>query len=234
MKKGKITVTITLSIICFTLTYVMFTQFKTVQRTDFDELALMEESELKQELTRIKTEYKDIETKLDETNSKIKEYKEKSEKDDEVYELLEKELKEVNIVATYTDVAGEGIEVTIEDNEEMEEAIINNRDLVDFVNTLKESGAEAISINGQRVNNDSYFVDITAGVIKMNGKRLSSPYVIKAIGKKSDLESSFSKKLKVYENIGFTTSLIVKDNVEIEKSTSNINFEYAENNIEEE
>ena len=89
------------------------------------------------------------------------------------------------------DVKGEGILILINetDNEEIEN--ITSDDLLLIVNALKLAGAEAISINDQRIINmsDIVFID-AAGIIRVNGERILAPYTIKAIGNSSYLESS--------------------------------------------
>ena len=58
-----------------------------------------------------------------------------------------------------------------------------------IVNALKIAGAEAISINDERIINMSDIVDISSTFIKVNGQRILSPYIIKAIGDPAYLES---------------------------------------------
>ena len=67
--KGKITMTICVGCTALILTMVMFTQFKTVEKTDISAIETMREAELRAELSESKTKYKEIETKLEEVNS---------------------------------------------------------------------------------------------------------------------------------------------------------------------
>ena len=63
MRKGKITMTITIGIACFALVTVMMMQFKVVNETDITEIENMQESELKTELANWKTKYDEIDAK---------------------------------------------------------------------------------------------------------------------------------------------------------------------------
>ncbi len=74
IKKGKITITITIGIMAFILTMPNFIQVKTISQTDISELEIMKESELKTELTALKTKYDETLAKVTETNNKILEY----------------------------------------------------------------------------------------------------------------------------------------------------------------
>ena len=61
-----------------------------------------------------------------------------------------------------------------------------------IVNNLKEAGAEAISINEQRIVNMSDIVTVSDVIIRVNQQRILTPYIIKAIGNQSYLESAMS------------------------------------------
>ena len=54
IKKGKITMTITIGIACFVLVLVMFMQFKIVNETDITSIENMRETELRTELANWK------------------------------------------------------------------------------------------------------------------------------------------------------------------------------------
>ena len=75
IKKGKITMTITIGIACFALVTVMMMQFKIVNETDITSIENMQEAELKTELANWKSKYDDINAKYEDTKSKIEEYK---------------------------------------------------------------------------------------------------------------------------------------------------------------
>ena len=59
-----------------------------------------------------------------------------------------------------------------------------------IVNSLKEAGAEAICINNERIVNMSDIVLIRDTIIRVNQQRIFAPYVIKAIGNQTYLESA--------------------------------------------
>ena len=94
-----------------------------------------------------------------------------------------------------TDVRGEGIYITLEEGEEFESKIKAD-ELMIIVNYLKDAGAEAIEINGERIVSSTFIVDIgtNSSYIKINGKRVSSLYEISAIGDADYLKSSLVGK----------------------------------------
>ena len=75
IKKGKITMTITMVIACFALALVMSMQFKIASETDITSIENMREAELRTELANWKSKYEEVEKKYEETSSKIDEYK---------------------------------------------------------------------------------------------------------------------------------------------------------------
>ena len=212
MKKGKITVSITIVIACLVLTFVMFMQFKIVNQTDITSIENMRKSELKTELANWKSKYDEVEQQYNEISTKINEYKTNNKTDNQNGELLQSELEQVNMALGKTDVQGPGIIITLRDTDNEEIAKYNADDLISIVNSLKSAGVEAISINDERVINMTDMVTISSSFIKVNGQRILSPYIIKAIGDQSYLEGA------LLGNGGYV-DLLKKDrrNVTIEK-----------------
>ena len=191
MKKGKITMIITAGIACFVLVLAMTMQFKIVNEADVTSIENMRKSELSTELANWKTRYDEVNQQYEETLSMIEEYKNNKESNEETSNLMDSELEQINMSLGKTDVEGEGIVIIVNetDNEEVED--ITADDLIVLVNALKLAGAEAISINDQRIINMSDIVYIdAASVIRVNGERILAPYTIKAIGNPEYLESS--------------------------------------------
>ena len=191
MKKGKITMIITAGIVCFILVLVMTMQFKIVNEADVISIENMRKSDLSTELANWKTRYDEVNQQYEDTVNKIEEYKNNKESNEETSNLMDSELEQISMSLGKTDVEGQGIIITINEtnNEEVED--ITADDLLVIVNALKLAGAEAISINDQRIINMSDIVYIdAASVIRVNGERILAPYKIKAIGDSNYLESS--------------------------------------------
>ena len=79
MKKGKITMIITIGISCFALVLVMFMQFKIVNETDITSIENMREAELRTELANWKSKYEETNQKC--VKSTVWLYCERSEAD---------------------------------------------------------------------------------------------------------------------------------------------------------
>ena len=236
MKKGQKIMTLTIGLICFVLSYVMFMQFKTVEETNITQIESMREKELSESLANWKEKYEETLIKLEQTNKTLQEYKQKRELNQEASELLNEELIQAKMLVGLTDVKGDGVIITYYNDENSEFDRIEDKNLIELVNELRLAGAEAISINDQRIMNmwDIINIDIDGEpFILVNGKRVTSPYTIKAIGDQKYLESSLTTK-----TIGFITRhpnsrLEKKNNIIINKYNGEIKIKYA-NQIKEE
>lgn len=79
-------------------------------------------------------------------------------------------------------VGGEGVLVTITDRPDADPVqLVQDADLRLLVNGLWEAGAEAISVNSQRLTARSA-IDTSGQAIEVNTRGISSPYVVEAIG----------------------------------------------------
>lgn len=217
LDKGTITMSISILIMCTLLVATMFIQVKTVEKVNETDIENMREAELREQISTLKSKYEEVNEKLTETNSKIAEYNAKIESNDEASELLDEELKKSNLLLGTTDVVGEGVVVTLTDNQERS---IEANDLVELINELRFAGAEAISINGVRILSMTDIVDIDSYILIKPRQRLISPYVVKAIGNQTYLSSALSLKVSgfidSYQKIGKTVKMTKERNVKID------------------
>lgn len=189
--KEKVILSISIGCVALILTMVMFTQFKTIEQTDIVAIETMRETELRTELADWKAKYEEVGLKLEDTNQKLEEYHKQMTSEEDAVELLRKEVDEAHKFLGYTDVQGEGIIVTLEDNSLTN---IDSSDLLSLVNELKLAGAEAIAINEERIVASTDIALINNRIVLVNGKRISGPYLVKAIGDMKYLESAITIK----------------------------------------
>ncbi len=232
MKKGKITVVITIAIACFALTTVMFMQFKIVNETDITSIETMKEEELRAELANWKQLYKEADEQYLERKQRLDEYKETQQSTEESTKLIEKELNQIDMYLGKTEVQGEGITITIKDiNDDEEIPPISAEDLLVIVDYLKLAGAEAISINEQRIVNMSDIVYVNNSIIYVNQQRILAPYVIKAIGDSVSLESTLLGNggyVETLKNIGFNIAIERDNRVKIPQYSKEIAHKYIQ------
>ena len=228
MQKGYKTMVITISLMSFLLTCVMFMQFKVVKKTEIAQIEGMREDELEKAATEWKEKYEEVSKKIIETNQKMKEYNETQANNIEARELVAKELTEAKKNFGLTAVTGDGIMITLKDSEEKS---YEADDLLDIVNELRDAGAEAISINEERVTNITDIANIATKYIVINSERVSSPYVIKAIGDKTYLKSALMIKNGYYDikkKGDYDIDIQEKNNIRIDPYHKEISLKYIQ------
>ena len=245
MKKGKNVMIVTIAIICFLLMMVVFMQFKVTKQSKESNIDTMQEAELRQQLANWKTKYEETREKTLELTNTLETYKKESTSDVNTKQVLEAEYKTLEQALGKTDVEGEGIIITIREktiDELSENEAINKLypgQLTHIINTLKDAGAEAISINDERIIATSDIVmvgdveDLTTLTIKINSKYIrTNEYVIKAIGDSSYLESSVLGKggdiRELMELGGFDSNVKRTNKVRINKYNGEIKTKYME------
>ena len=233
-KKGKITVTITIGIACLALSIVMFMQFKLVNETDITSIENMREEELRTELATWKEKYEQANTQYEEKSQTLQEYKEKEKSDTETTNLVNEELDKVNLLLGKTDVQGEGVIITLKDSVDADGNTLNitNDVLNIIINELKLAGAEAISVNDERIINMSDIASINEkSLILVNGQRIIPPYIIRAIGDQTYLESTLVGKggsIDEYTKQGYDITVEKSNKVEIQKYNQEIKTKYIQ------
>lgn len=229
MEKGKVVISIVVFFISIVLVSLIFIQFRTVEETNLMGIESMREDELRQEVLEWKNKYNEINGKLESNNQKIKEYTDIIQNNQQSSELLDAELKEYNMLVGKTDVTGDGVVIKLTDTSEMSYVASN---LTYLINELKYAGAEAISINNQRIINLTDIVQISGKYILVNGERIVSPYEIKAIGNQEQLEEvlNFPNEgfIPYYQNKGYAIEMSLQSNIKIEAYNQEIVLKYIE------
>ena len=205
-------------------------QFKVVNETDITSIETMREEELRTELANWKEKYNEAEEQYEEKNAKIEEYKQNEQSTEESSKLVEQELEQVKQYLGKTDVQGQGITVTLYDKSS-ENYSITAEDLLVIVDYLKSAGAEAISINGERIINTSDIVYVNNSIIYVNQQRILAPYVINAIGNSAYLESTLIGNggyVDELRKLGFTVEIEKSDKVKVPKYNKEITYKYMQ------
>ena len=101
--------------------------------------------------------------------------------------------------------------------------------ILSIVSYLNSAGAEAIAINDQRYTSNTEIVPVT-DYLNINGKRVTAPIEIKAIGDKRTLDSAInfpSGVLEQLKNTGFDIEITESDDIEINALSSLKEFKFA-------
>ena len=119
----------------------------------------------------------------------------------------ERILKELRLHSGMTALTGPGVVVTIDDSKIQSKAgenqnlyIIHDDDLLKVINELRAAGAEAISVNGQRLVATSE-IRCAGPTLSVNNVRSAPPYEIRAIGDSTTLENALRMRGGVMETL---------------------------------
>lgn len=233
-------ISLVLGIMCLILSYGIAVQIKTVNGTGTVASTNAKENELRDAVLKAKEKYDNLYEELEIMESELEVERTNSTQNNAELEQLENEIKEGNKVLGLSEVTGEGIIITVNDNNKISLSdmidpnsyIVHDIDLMHIVNELKNVGAEAISINDQRIVTTSS-IECDGSVIMINGEKVAAPFEIKAIGLPESLISVNMLGGYVY-NLSENRLLDVKieksdkEKITIPKYTGVIKFEYAE------
>lgn len=180
------------------------------------------------------TEERDkLQEQLDETQKELEEFRSAAATGDESA-ALKTEVDHLSMLAGLTDVEGPGVMVVMTDstaeNTSGDEAdyLIHDSDLLTMLNELRDAGAEALSLNGQRVLATSE-VRCAGSVVIINGQRVSAPFVIYAIGDPTTLYNALTMRNGVVDVLSqwkINVSVTMSDKLLIEKYTGVIPSEH--------
>lgn len=234
---NKKVIAISLGIMCFILIMGIAVQYRTVKNAN--KVAGTEiNSELKTEVLRWKEKYEEVYGVLERAEEILEEKREKATNNSNDSSKIQTELKTLNSLIGTIDVKGNGIVITVADNSNMTSQtvgvldnisnyLIHDRDLLMLVNELKNAGAEAISINGERIINTTS-ITCDGNVILINGNKISSPFEIKAIGSQEALLGAIQRPggylEEQLESYGLVTSIEKQENITIYKYSGIINY----------
>lgn len=146
--------------------------------------------------TKIKLQ-NDISTLIDNyrtISKKVEKYQSTDKTQVEVTNELNTELETYKISLGFVPLHGQGLVITLNDADkqffttpsEYALRIVHNTDVIEVLNDLNNSGAEAVSINGQRITeNSEVFCD--GPFLKINGTKIAVPFKIFVIGNKDTI-----------------------------------------------
>jgi uncharacterized protein YlxW (UPF0749 family) len=106
----------------------------------------------------------------------------------------EASVQRLGLVLGGTSVSGPGVRMVVDDARDptSDKQLVLDSDLRDIANGLWQAGAEAISINGQRLTTTSA-ISIAGRTINVNYEKVVPPYTVLAIGDPDVLQARFAE-----------------------------------------
>lgn len=156
-----------------------------------DDLTEQLESESETDLTaifaRLNDESAALQAELTDLQIQLQILESSAEQDSLARAAAESELSQLEILAGTVGARGPGVALRIDDPD----GVLESGDMLDLVQELRDAGAEAISIAGQRVGAATSFAG-EPGAVTVDGIELPSSFEVLAIGDSATLEGGLA------------------------------------------
>jgi uncharacterized protein YlxW (UPF0749 family) len=176
---------LTIAIICAVLAFLVIIQLN-IEKNVQVQLSSQTPAELGQIIRNMSVEKDSLRDEIQNLKLQLLDYEKLKKNQKLSYEKAVKNLEAMKIASGIGKVAGPGVTVKINDKN----GIIAAYDLIDLVHELRASGAEAISINNDRVIGHTSIYNSSG--LKIDGRKIKSPFIVRAIGSSSILEQALN------------------------------------------
>jgi len=223
---------IAIAFVCVVLGLMVSIQFRTVKQ-GVGPVSEYRARELASQLKKIREENAKLQNVKKDYESKIKEYEDSASQGSVSAKILKTELDQARIIAGLEDVEGSGITVIVDDlkfSEKVNYPLISYSMLLELLNELNAAGAEAVSINGQRIISTSEIRQVGGIHININTVSFAPPFIFKAIGDPKTLEAALRLRegiVEEFENTGVAVTITQEQAVKILKYSGVIERKYA-------
>jgi uncharacterized protein YlxW (UPF0749 family) len=189
---------------------------------------------------KLHTEISNLKEQYYSNLSKLDKYKYDNPDSAKVKQEISNELSKNSAILGSKEVSGKGLTLTLNDaslefessvneNLDLNSRLIHNFDIMMILNTLRNAGAQAISINDQRVLSVSE-VYCYGPFMSVNGVKLPAPFYIKIIGNPDTVKNyileqdSYLRMLKEFRKI--KVQVDVSDNIKIPAYIGELKYKY--------
>lgn len=216
---------LTIMVVCVLLGMMLVAQFRITQRLEKDSLSYQRLEDLSDRLKQTEKERNQLLIDMQKLKDKAGE------------QVFQRELAQLKMHANLTPLQGPGVIVTLDDSklpgkpgENQNLYLIHDDDLLKVINELKAAGAEALSVNEQRLIATSE-IRCAGPTVSVNNQRSSPPYVIKAIGDPKTLDAALKMRGGVVETLKFwgiqVNINVVDSSLEVPAYKGTFRYEHA-------
>lgn len=221
---------------CIVLGVFIAFQMKFVQGTYLNGSSPTQKTtEILNELSAVKAEKETLIEEIERLEDQLDKIQNSASEESAVVKNLTDELNRFKAFSGMTKVNGTGIIVTIDNppsdiNATLDKNIaLDYKMILDLINELNSAGAEAISINEQRMVNNTE-VRLAGSQVNVNTLPITPPFVIKAIGSSETLDSAIHIRfgiVQLLQEAGYYVEVKQVENLEIPAFNGSITFRYA-------
>ena len=224
---------------CILFGFLLSMQFKSV---DISSNALTSQQlraeELQSLLNKEREKNQELYEELLRGKDDLSQYRDQALQSGDYAAILADELARAELAAGFTDVVGPGLIVTMSDSTknpadttaDPSYYISHDNDILQVVNELRDAGAEALSINGERLLATSE-IRCAGSIVSVNNNRYAAPYVIRAIGDPAAMSSALSMRGGVIDQLSIwdiQVDVQQSEEVLIRAYTGKTTFQYAQ------
>ena len=238
-RKNYLTAQIFIGILCALLAFTAAAQYKNMGNPEAETEADSGQSntQLREENVSLKEKNTALEMQLAAARNDIEQYREAAADSGNYEQVLTRQLKRAETLAGLTEVRGEGVKIILTDSESVsgaedavEEFIIHDSDLRLVITELAAAGAEAFSINGQRIISATP-IRCVGPVITINEVKTAPPFEILAVGDKKMLEAAVNMRggiADLFSGYGIGVSVEVSDEITVPRYAGSFDVLYSE------
>ena len=233
--ENKKAISIVLGLMCMALTIGICIQIRTVNNYSTKIGQNYDQNNLRAEVLKYKEKYESKIKEIDNLDTQLEKKIEEATNNNANLEDAKNQIQEGNKLIGLTEVTGPGVIITLSDSKldastvlDPSLLVVHDLDVYYVINELKNAGAEAISVNDQRVVPTSA-IECGGNIITINGEKIGSPFEIKAIGLPENLANldrtgGYLEKMRS-DNVG--AELKKSNNITIPKYSGIINYKYV-------
>lgn len=197
---------------------------------------LRDSNGLRDELLSVQGEYEMLYKELEERETILEGTRKAAANSNESDLQNQEEIKKNQKLLGLTDVFGQGLIIKLDENRDVDSSevlningyLVHEEDLLYIVNELYNAGADAVSINDERVvSTTSILCD--GNIIRVNGEMIGVPITIKAIGYPERLDGALTRPggyLEVMANDGVIVTVERSEDISISKYNGVYGYEY--------
>lgn len=197
---------------------------------------LRDNSGLRDELLSVQGKYESLYKELESKEEQLEKTRQNAATNNEGDKENETEIKNNQKLLGLTDISGQGMIIKLDENREVDSNevvningyLVHEEDLLYIVNELFNSGADAVSINDQRIVSTTS-IACDGNIIRINGKMVGVPITIKAIGYPERMKYALTRPggyLQTMANDGVVVYVENSENISIPKYDGVYSYEY--------
>lgn len=156
-------------------------------RPEANPLEAESEGDLARILAGLNTQADALQAELADLKVQLNELRRSSESEAASADAVREQLDSLEVLAGVTAATGPGVVMTITDPQ----GAVSYDAMIDIVQELRDAGAEAIAVNGSRIGVATAFAE-RDGKVVVDGRPLSPPYRVVAIGQATTLEGGLN------------------------------------------